>query len=487
MIGGLTSRRVPALLATVRDRTPWDSTVPVREGQWRTLVSGLFAADILMLAVAVAGADLLRLATDGISPLELIPGLHTLASILVFPVLLGLFKLSGLYERDTILAGTREYAQVAHASTYGVLIALGVSYLAGNSQLVSRAWLIMVWALCIGAVSLGRFAVRRVVRRLRSQGLLRTRIAIVGASSFGVTIAEQLRSAPDEGLDVVGFLDEYIPLGQPLLDDIKVIGRPADLLRNQAYPMADEFVLIPQALPHERQEEISRLMAAQNKPVLRMAVSSSDLLTHGVRVTERGNVHLVTVQRARLLGFESLWKRTFDVIGASLAIVLLTPVAALMLVRHIAKRPLLQSHLVISPNGQTRLWLFDKSVATGPLLRGLPALVGVVRGQFSLIGPRPIIFDASSPDPQSSGLTAIRPGLTGPWRLSGPGASLAEQAVKDLTYVRNYTIWEDVRILCQSIQYLLNGRLSTLLGRWDAPAVCASEIRSPALFDPQVA
>jgi lipopolysaccharide/colanic/teichoic acid biosynthesis glycosyltransferase len=441
--------------------------------------------DLVLVGVAVGAAGLLRLRLDGLSPLELTPGIHTLASILVFPVLLGLFWLNGLYERDAILVGTREYAQITHATTYGVFLALAASYFAGNSQFVSRAWLILVWALCILCVCAGRFAARRVVRHLRQIGMFRTRIAIVGASSFGVTIAEQLRAASNEGLDVVGFLDEYIPLGQPLLDDIKVIGRPGDLLRQPMYRIADEYVLVPQALPHERQEEISRLMAAQARPALRMAVSTSDLLTHGVRVTERGNVPLVPAARARLRGMESLWKRVFDLIGASVLLVLLTPVIAVIFVRNLGRRPLLSWHTVVSATGDMRLCVFDKSIAEGPLLRGAPALVGVLTGRFSLVGPRPVVSETSGAVQQPFGLTAIKPGLTGPWRLTGPDATLAEQALQDLSYVRNYTIWEDVRIVWESVRRLQRGHLHTLLGRWEIASM--GESTPTALFDHKVA
>ena len=83
---------------------------------------------------------------------------------------------------------------------------------------------------------------------------------------------------------MIGFLDEFIPIGQPLLGDIEVIGRPSDLVRGSVGRVVDEYLLVPQALPHERLAEITRLMVACDAPTVRMAVSSSDLLTHGLRI-----------------------------------------------------------------------------------------------------------------------------------------------------------------------------------------------------------
>jgi lipopolysaccharide/colanic/teichoic acid biosynthesis glycosyltransferase len=435
---------------------------------WQLLFVALVALDVALLGVAVMAAGVFRLQLDGINPRELSPGVHSLASVLVLPVLIGLFWAHGLYDPDQILAGTREYAQIAHATTYSVFLALAASYFAGNSQFISRAWLVLLWVLCIGCVGIGRFSARRVVRRLRRNGHLRTRVAIVGASEFGVTIAEQLRSATDEGLDVVGFLDEYLPFGQPLLDGITVIGRPEDLLRKSAKHLADEFILVPQALPYERQEEISRLMASRTTPILRMAISSTDLLTHGARVGGRGNVPLVTIQHARIQGLESVWKRTFDLIGASLALVILAPALMFVLLRTARKRPLLRTYAISgAPGRDSRVWLFDRHVANGPLLRGAPALFAVLAGRLSLVGPRPTLCHSALLGSQPGGLTAVKSGLTGPWRLSGPGASREEQATQDLSYVHNYSIWEDIRILWESLRRLRSVQLTAGLARWE--------------------
>src|SRR3977135_62649 len=144
---------------------------------------------------------MLRLVLDEVLPVSSLVALdrHLVASLLVVPLLLLLFGAIGLYDLDRVLTGTREYAEIAHAASYGVLIALATSYFAGGSPLVSRSWLLLVWGLIIVGVSCGRFAARGIVRRLRRRGGFRTRVVIVGASTAGVRLAEQLRAARDEG------------------------------------------------------------------------------------------------------------------------------------------------------------------------------------------------------------------------------------------------------------------------------------------------
>jgi lipopolysaccharide/colanic/teichoic acid biosynthesis glycosyltransferase len=454
---------------------------------WRLLRWSLFVLDVCLLSAALVIAELIRLRVDDVSALgSLTPGHHLLASALVLPGLLVLFRMHSLYDFDAILVGTREYAHIAHAVTYGVFLAIATSYFASHSQFISRSWLLLVWVLCIGLLSVGRFTARRVVRELRRHGQLRTRVIVVGASSIGVAIAQQLRDARDDGFDVVGFLDEYVPVGQPLLDDIAVVGRPDDLLGDQATAMADEYVLVPQALPHERQEAISLLMASRARPVLRIAFSPTEMLTHGVRIAERANLPLVTLRQARLSGVESIGKRVFDVVGASVMLaVLAVPLLLVLLLAAVrGRRPLFRYQSIVGIVGKPGgLWLIDRKIAAWPPLRGAPALVAVLLGRLSLVGPRPVVCASRNHGSQMAGLTAVRPGLTGPWRLSGPDASLHEQSLRDLSYVRSYNVWEDVRILWDSaVRVLRGGRLPALVGRWEsvAPlAPSASKLTSP--------
>lgn len=465
---------------------PWQTIVtPVRQAvgpmrDRRLLLAALVALDVLALTIAVVGAGLLRSWLDLIhassTPLA---ERHFAASLVVGPVLLLIFHFQGLYDFDRILAGTREYARIAHAATYSVVLAVAASYFAGGEPLISRSWLVLVWGLSIGCVGLARFSLRRAVRWLRRRGALRTRVAIVGASSLGVAIAQQLRAATNEGLDVVGFLDEYIPLGQRLLDEVAVIGRPSDLVHNLEADPADEYVLVPQALPHERLQQLTQLMVSRDGPVVRLAVSSSDLLTNGVLVTHRGRVPLVTLRRASITGLDAVAKRALDLLGAVLGLALLALPVGAVLLRALASggRPLLWRQEVYGAGGERIwLWLLARGASTWLPLRGAPALLAVLRGQLSLVGPRPVACQPGWSAPPDW-LTAAKPGLTGPWRLGGAEASLADQAVQDLAYVRNYTIWEDLHVLWETARRLHPDEAAQTVGRWQQSRAPGSDVR----------
>ncbi|HLZ08637.1 MAG TPA: hypothetical protein VKT80_08625, partial [Chloroflexota bacterium] len=191
----------------------------------------IFALDTLAIGVAVAATDLIRIWLElYVKIWPLAAERHLIASVLVVPVLLTLFRFQGLYDLDFILAGTREYVRILNAVTYAVFIAVTVSYFAGRDPIVSRLWLLLLWLVTVSCVVATRFALRRVVRRLRRRGRLRTRVIVVGGSALGVAIANQLTASETEGLDVVGFLDAWVPVGVRLTGDIAVIGRPEDLV-----------------------------------------------------------------------------------------------------------------------------------------------------------------------------------------------------------------------------------------------------------------
>lgn len=435
------------------------------------LVAGLVLIDAIVLMLVVTGGSLAWHAVgafvSGAEPV--MSGRQLLVALLAVPVMLLLFRVHGLYDLDRILVGAREYASIAHATTYGVVIVLAASYFAGGQPLVSRSWLLYLWAGSIGAVGLARFGGRRLVRRLRRHGILRTRVVIVGASTYGVAIAEQLSAARDEGIDVLGFLDEYLPLGERLLGTIGVIGRPSDFAAEALVGLVDEYVVVSQAIPHQRLEELTRVMVAGQGPKIRVAVSSLELLTNGVLVAERGCVPLVTLHRARITGLEALLKRAFDLLGATLALACLGPPALVALGRGMLAgvHPAFQRWCIFGGAGEpTVLWLLDRRVSSWLPVRGAPALLAVLTGRMSLVGPRPL--DCTRYDSPPAGMTAVRPGLTGPWRLSGAEASLLDQATRDLAYVRNCTIWEDVRILWATMRRFQSERRAGGLGRWES-------------------
>jgi lipopolysaccharide/colanic/teichoic acid biosynthesis glycosyltransferase len=188
-------------------------------------------------------------------------------------------------------------------------------------------------------------------------------------------------------------------------------------------------------------------------------------------------------------GIDGALKRGLDLVGAALALLALAPALVVTLARgYLTQRSsVLVPHDVYGLSGERlTLWLFDARLCSSLVLRGAPALVQVLIGQLSLVGPRPTPWSSTEAMPLELSLVGAKPGLTGPWRLSGPEAPIEDQAVRDLTYVRTYSIWEDFRLLFESIRRRRTSGATTDLGRWQRTATIpqASVFRGAPLAGP---
>jgi exopolysaccharide production protein ExoY len=194
-----------------------------------------------------------------------------------------------------------------------------------------------------------------------------------------------------------------------------------------------------------------------------LAPAFRDLLTTGMEVHQRGSLPLLSVTGPRITGLEAAFKRGLDIglVVATLPVTLILSLGIavwLAAVQHVAP---LASHRVIGRNRRefTLLTFAPTPALQHVHLWRLPALLNVLIGELSLVGPRPIARSFGSEyRPWSLMLASVRPGLTGPWwLLSGSvGSRSVETEVSlDLAYIRSYTIWLDVRLLALTARHLL--------------------------------
>lgn len=377
-----------------------------------------------------------------------------------------------LYDLETVLEDSQEYATVATGCTYGILGLVVVNALTGRSDL-SPLWLLAGWAATVVTVGGGRFAMRRVVRFFRSRGHLITRAIIVGADEQGRTIARQFRSIEASGVRVVGFVDDFLPAGTPVQDELIVLGHPSRLADLAREHRAAELVVVPGALAWETFQEIIERSALADGLRIRLSPGYYDLLAATPRVAHRNFVPLIVIDRARLTGFDLLLKMAFDYgLGTVLLILGLPLLAALIVWLRLTNRggSVLQTQLVLGQGGRhfraTYLRL-EPGRPLSSLLRDmgaplLPLLFLVPLGRMSLIGPRPIPEDKRSQYQRwLPTIASVKPGLSGPWAVV-PVASLEEEMRATIFYIRNWTIWLDLQMLAQTGLVILRRRWERL-------------------------
>jgi lipopolysaccharide/colanic/teichoic acid biosynthesis glycosyltransferase len=371
--------------------------------------------------------------------------------LLMVPVFAVFFVTQGLYDPHNLLAGTREYASVFRACIYGLVALILLSYAVHRH--ISREWIVFSGTLAIAFVGWSRFALRRLAHRLRRHGYFTTRALLVGVDADSIAMARQL-NIPGTGVRVVGFLDDYAAAGSTLAPDLKVLGAPATLMQTVTRTRADEAIVVPQALPWESLQTVITEATAASSNGLQVHLSAGfyDLLTTGVRLSERNHVPLLTIGKARLSPFETAFKMALDYLIAGGLLVLFAPVLALVALRLRLDNSgnVLERRRVLGRYGKPFDQLSIRSVAPfdWAFVCKLPGLVNVLRGQLSLIGPRPIAAHDGGAGVRGAAILAIRPGLTGPWRQVN---DINEQALLDLYYIKSYSVWLDLQVLFKRI------------------------------------
>ncbi len=425
------------------------------------LLSTLLAADALAIGLAAVAAYLLAAAPVQVS------SLHPLTLALSLAAWLASFSALRLYDLETVLEDSQEYATAATGCSYGILLLIVLVALAGEAGLSLR-WLFLFWVGSILAVCADRFWLRRVVRAMRRRGHLMARALIVGADEQGRAIARQLRSEADSGLRVLGFVDDFLPRGTPVSDGLAVLGHPNVLPALVAEHHVAEIVVVPGAMAWESFQQILEQMSTpeRNGPRIRLSPGYYDLLATTPRVAHRNFVPLFVVDSARLTGFDALLKSLLDFGLGSLILVLTLPLHLVILLSRLGSGRVFVTEEYQGIGGRPfRARLFasqpgDWLTATG--LNRLPLLWSVLVGRMSLVGPRPIAPAARGRYRRwLPSLASVKPGVTGPWSVV-PVAALEEEMRAALYYIRNWTIWLDLQILAQTVLVILRQRWGKL-------------------------
>lgn len=318
---------------------------------------------------------------------------------------------------------------------------------------------------------------------LRSKTWLRDmqNVLIVGSGKLGRRIAHQLREHPEFGRCVTGFLDARHP------HDPDVIGGPSDLARLARAHFVDEVILVP---PYDR-EMVGRIMRAAR--LLRLNVKlAPDLFDCGpAQKTEFiGGIPLISLHEEQLPVAGLRAKRTLDVLLAGSALCVLSPFLALIafLIKLDSAGPLLYSAPRAGRKGRPfRCYKFRTMVQNaddlkddlrqqnqrrGPTFKiardprvtrvgrwlrrysldELPQLWNVLKGEMSLVGPRPHpLDDFSAYTIEHLPRLDVTPGLTGLWQVTARQDSSFQVGMNlDVEYIRTWSLALDLRILLKT-------------------------------------
>jgi exopolysaccharide biosynthesis polyprenyl glycosylphosphotransferase len=395
----------------------------------------------------------------------------------------GLLAVSGAYDERLFGSGSEEFHRVGRA---GLVLLAALGFLSYAAQLdLSRGLVVLaVPALTVGTL-IERYAARQFLHRQRQLGRCVKRVVVVGRGGAVLELVERLGRTRHAGLEVVAAC--VTP------DDAELVARTVDLpvaglqdvLTTAALCGADAVAVTSAS---ETAAQYLRSLSWQLEGTgLELLVAPGLVEVAGPRLHIRpfDGLPLLSVEQPRFSGWRRVVKGGFDRLAALLALIVLLPVftAIALAVREsgpvfyrqerigLGGRPftMIKFRSMVVDADQQVAGLSDGNDADGLLFKmradpritpvgrwlrrlsldELPQLINVLRGDMSLVGPRPPLpREVAQYDTSVSRRLLVKPGLTGLWQISGRSDLPWEEAVRlDLRYVENWSLAMDAAIL----------------------------------------
>lgn len=441
--------------------------------RYRRVLSGalLLVSDLLAVNGSFAIAYALRSSMKGLLEKPMF-GVSVYAPFLAFAniVIVLTFAFLELYSaRAERESGPDLLVRILRATTISAIVLMASTFL--TSQVVYSR--LLVGAFCVLVVALAaafRTVMRLVHRRIHAGRFDLERVAIVGTGPAAERLAARIRARRDLGYDVAGFVDRGGD--PPPVSDVPVIGRLKDLPGLMERHRIGEVIFSDPDLPAD--EVADFLLKARRSAVdVRMVSGLSDLMTRRARVEEFLDLPVITFEREALFRAGAGLKRALDAAAAAGLLVVWSPVLAVSALLSAMRGAAFLGTVERAGLGGRTYGMFVLREREAPSaarrfasrhgLASFPALLNVLRGEMSLVGPSPAEAGSlDSFDARERLRFDARPGIAGPSQLSRSHGSSPNgaPAALDAYYVQNWSLGGDLRMLLAWLARCAAGRLS---------------------------
>jgi exopolysaccharide biosynthesis polyprenyl glycosylphosphotransferase len=409
-----------------------------------------------------------------------------------------LFSIFGLYASRRLSSRAAEAADVAKATTSGSL-GLWCAAALFHIQMASPPFLIVYLVMSTGMLVCSRLALRMVLAQARLHGRNSRNVLIVGTSRRAIDFAVKLQANPQLGYRVIGFadrhwdgIDQFGRTGHSLACDLE--GLPQFLRTN----VVDEVVI---ALPirsfHAVASEVAALCEEQGI-ILRVPSNIFNLKLARSGAEELEGHSSITHYTGAIEGWPVVMKRVLDFCLALVALIVVSPALGLVaaVIKITSPGPIFFKQKRIGQNKRKFTIYKFRSMAvdaetkmrelehlnelSGPVFKikrdpritpvgrflrktsidELPQLINVLKGDMSLVGPRPMSvrdYELFSEDWHRRRFS-VRPGITCLWQVNGRNSVPFEKWMElDMQYIDKWSLWLDLKILAKTIPAVLRG------------------------------
>ncbi len=453
-----------------------------------------FVMDIGLTLLALWLAKILRPYLPTTFPfLVSVPSIEIPAILFVIVPIIwgGSFLLMSVYDPQRVYKVTDEFQLVTFAIGMATLITAGVLYLAFRdfSRWLLLTFILIDWFLLITWRVLARasFKIRRVPANRRQ-------VLIVGAGETGHRVAQMIAEYSWTGLDLTGYLDDDPNKRE---QGLPVLGGLQDVRQIVTRYKIDDVVI---ALPQRAYGQVNKLaLALHDLPVhVRVIPDYFSLALYQASIDDFGGVPMINLREPALNPVQRFMKRIFDLAIAGLALLIISPLLALiaLLIKLDSPGSIIFRQQRVGENGRTFAMLKFRTMivdaegmltqvtqvnSEGQILFKRPGdprvtrfgrilrrtsldeilqLFNVIRGDMSLVGPRPELpWLAERYEPWQRKRFAVPQGMTGWWQINGRSDKpMHLHTEDDLHYVQNYSLWMDIYILLKTPWVVMRGK-----------------------------
>lgn len=463
----------------------------------------LMLVDALVLIAAFSIAYIIRVQYDNRPLLQDVYAFEYLFSfLLLVPFWIAIFGLIGLYQPRTYNRRLIEWGKIAIGSFIGILLVIGWEYASDSNIFPAR--LVAVYALIASfALIVVEREIMRLIRTLSFRyGRGIRRVLIVGQSGATSDIASSLAETRKSGYEVVAVAGpkRLLPEGSTALH----FSNPESALK-QIHELGVSAII--QTDLYENPERNQRILSAAQRAHIDYSFipGESEFYSGKNTVDVFLGYPMITVYQTPLVGWGSIVKRIFDFFVSLLLIVILSPlILVIFIIKKLVDRgpafyisrrlsrfsepiglikfrsmgaqygskdaaeefkAMGRDDLAAEYQKNRKVENDPRITAFGRWLRAtsideLPQLFNVLKGDISLVGPRPILpQEVKLARGRTALLHSVKSGMTGLWQVSGRSELSFEDRIElELFYAQNWSFWLDIKILFKTFWVVLKGR-----------------------------
>ena len=434
--------------------------------------------DALIIAASYGLSWVIKFYDDSVTMMN---RMYIIGLLCIIPMYLILYAVFNVYSPKRVQTMKEEIGNIVKSNTMGLVIFIMALYMLHQPHF-SRQMMFIFYVINNVAEIIFRNCIRWVLRKIRNRGFNQKHILLVGYSRAAEGYIDRIKTNPQWGYHIMGILDDKVAVGTKYRGE-QVIGK-IKLLQNLLLENElDEIAITLGIAEYSKLEDIVAICEKSGVHTKFIPDYNNFIPTRPYTEDLLG-LPVINIRRVPLNGgFNKFVKRVSDIVGSFLLIILFSPVmlAVALAVRFSSKGPVIyKQERVGLHNRNFVMYKFrsmkiercdelhfttqndDRTTRIGRFIRRcsldeLPQLFNVLKGDMSLVGPRPerpeFVEKFREQIPRYMIKHQVRPGMTGWAQINGyrGNTSIRKRIEYDLYYIENWTFWFDIVILFQTI------------------------------------